>query len=143
MGYLYRPNTPFSRPPLRLKRQRYSAKESTLAQWRHEVPQTWEKENIHKMKSMESLVKEVSDKWNLEQKLADSEISVVWKQVIDPTIQAHAQPTGMRKGTLFVSVDSPAWLDEIVRFRRKEILKVLQASFSASEITRISFRCSG
>jgi len=42
---------------------------------------------------------------------------------------AHAQPTGLCKGTLFVAVDSSVWLSEIVRYRRKEILARLQHSF--------------
>jgi hypothetical protein len=46
----------------------------------------------------------------------------------------------LRKGTLFVTVDSSVWLSEIVRYRRKEILDRLQHSFSRDFITRISFR---
>ena len=57
-----------------------------------------------------------------------------------PDIVAHAQPTGIRKGTLFVTVDSSVWLDEIVRYRRREILERLQNSFGRDLITRISFR---
>jgi hypothetical protein len=47
---------------------------------------------------------------------------------------------GLHKGTLFVNVDSSAWLDEIVRYRRKEILTRLQSAFGADRIARISFR---
>ena len=60
--------------------------------------------------------------------------------VVDPNITAHAQPTGLNKGTLFVTVDSSVWLSEIVRYRRKEILDRLQHSFGHDFIARISFR---
>ena len=53
---------------------------------------------------------------------------------------AHAQPTGLRAGTLFVAVDSNVWLSEIVRYRRKEILERLQHSFGRDFIVKISFR---
>jgi hypothetical protein len=46
----------------------------------------------------------------------------------------------VRKGTLFVTVDSSVWLSEIVRYRRKEILDRLQHSFGRELIQRISFR---
>jgi hypothetical protein len=46
----------------------------------------------------------------------------------------------VRKGTLFVNVDSSVWLSEIVRYRRKEILDRLQHSFGRDLIQRISFR---
>ena len=72
---------------------------------------------------------------------AEAEIVKVWNHLLDPTICAHAQPTGINKGTLFVTVDSSVWLDEIVRWRRKEILERLQNSFGKTLIARISFRC--
>jgi len=50
------------------------------------------------------------------------------------------QPAGLRKGTLFVNVDSSVWLSEIVRYRRKEILDRLQHSFGREIIKKISFR---
>ena len=64
----------------------------------------------------------------------------VWRHLIDPVLTAHAQPVGINKGTLFVNVDSSVWLDEIVRYRRKEILNRLQLSFGRELIQRISFR---
>ena len=71
---------------------------------------------------------------------AEAEIVEVWNQLIDPVIAAHAQPTGINKGTLFVTVDSSPWLSEIVRYRRKEIIDRLQNSFGKEMIARISFR---
>jgi hypothetical protein len=47
---------------------------------------------------------------------------------------------GIRNGTLFMNVDSNAWLAEIVRYRRKEILDRLQHDFGRNLIQRISFR---
>jgi len=64
----------------------------------------------------------------------------VWNSLLDPNIVAHAQPVGLRKGTLFVNVDSNVWLAEIVRYRRKEILDRLQHGFGKNLIQRISFR---
>ena len=76
----------------------------------------------------------------MDKRQGEAEILRVWRHLIDPTITAHAQPTGLHKGTLFVAVDSNVWLDEIVRYRRKEILDRLQHSFGRELIQRISFR---
>jgi predicted nucleic acid-binding Zn ribbon protein len=76
----------------------------------------------------------------IDRRQAEAEIARVWNNLIDPRITAHAQPTGIHKGTLFVNVDSNVWLDEIVRYRRKEILDRLQHSFGKDVVTRISFR---
>jgi len=76
----------------------------------------------------------------LDRRLEEAQVAKVWDQLLDPNIVAHAKPTGLRRGTLFVSVDSSVWLDEIVRYRRREILQRLQHSFGPDLIKRISFR---
>jgi predicted nucleic acid-binding Zn ribbon protein len=76
----------------------------------------------------------------LDKKRSDLEILKVWNNLIDPTITKHAQPANIAKGTLFVNVDNSAWLDEIVRYRRKEILHRLQTAFGKDVIQKISFR---
>ena len=76
----------------------------------------------------------------LDSRRAEAEVGKVWNELIDPNVTAHAQPAGVRNGTLFVEVDSSVWLSEIVRYRRKEILDRLQHSFGKSVIQKISFR---
>jgi hypothetical protein len=76
----------------------------------------------------------------IDSRRAEAEIVKVWNNLLDPVVVAHAQPVGLRKGTLFVNVDSSVWLAEIVRYRRKEILDRLQHSFGRDLIGRISFR---
>jgi predicted nucleic acid-binding Zn ribbon protein len=76
----------------------------------------------------------------IDRRRTEAEITKVWNHLLDPAIIAHAQPTGIRNGTLFVTVDSNVWLSEIVRYRRKEILDRLQHSFGRDFVARISFR---
>ena len=76
----------------------------------------------------------------LDSRRAEAEVGKVWNDLIDPNVTAHAQPAGVRNGTLFVVVDNSAWLSEIVRYRRQEILDRLQTSFGKSVIQKISFR---
>ena len=76
----------------------------------------------------------------MEQRQGEAEIVRVWNHLIDPELTTHAQPASINKGTLFVTVDSSVWLDEIVRYRRKDILTRLQHSFGMELIQRISFR---
>jgi len=82
----------------------------------------------------------VLNQLGLDRRRAEAEIVRVWNHLVDPNIAVHAQPTGLNKGTLFVTVDSSVWLSEIVRYRRKEILDRLQHSFGHDFIARISFR---
>lgn len=77
---------------------------------------------------------------NLERKQAESQILEVWTRSLDPVITAHAQPTGLVRGTLFIAVDSNVWLDELNRYRRREILERLQHVLGRQAIQKISFR---
>jgi len=76
----------------------------------------------------------------MDQRRAEAEIFKVWNSLIDPNIVTHAQPAGIRNGTLFVNVDNSVWLSEIVRYRAPEVLDRLQHSFGRNLIQRISFR---
>lgn len=94
----------------------------------------------NRVKSAGSVMPGVLKDLRIDSRRAEVEIVKVWNSLIDPNIVAHAQPVGLRKGTLFVTVDSSVWLSEIVRYRRKEILDRLQHSFGRDVIVRISFR---
>jgi len=126
-------------PPLSWK-IKTGPKESALADWRRVNLMEEEKALAKNTKSVASLMPGVLKQIGLDKKQSELEILKVWQNSIDPAIVAHAQPTGIFRGTLFVTVDSSAWLDEIVRYRRKEILQRLRHSFGPDLIQKISFR---
>ncbi len=117
-----------------------SSRQRILAQWRGvdlaplEVAQA-----VRARKAGDVMPKLFAD-LRIDQRQAEAEIVRVWQSLLDPALVAHAQPVGVRKGTLFVVVDSSVWLSEIVRYRRKEILDRLQHSFGPTLIKKISFR---
>ena len=76
----------------------------------------------------------------LQKKVAESQIIHVWQNVMDPVVTAHAQPAGLVRGTVFITVDSNTWLSELVRYRRKEILERLQHAVGSDQVQRLSFR---
>jgi hypothetical protein len=117
-----------------------SAKQRVLAQWRGVDLTPLEIAQKASARSVSDLMPTVLSGFRIEQKRAETEIVKVWNNLIDPNIVAHAQPTGLNKGTLFVTVDNSVWLSEIVRYKRKEILERLQHSFGSEVIKRISFR---
>lgn len=121
-------------PPKRDARQR------VLAQWRRLDLAPLEKGLAPSSRQAGAVLPDVLAKLRLDNRRAEAEIVKVWNQALDPNIVAHAQPTGLNKGTLFVNVDSSVWLSELVRYRRKEILDRLQLSFGRDLVARISFR---
>jgi predicted nucleic acid-binding Zn ribbon protein len=135
------------RPPPRKLRPlgppKSTARQRVLAQWRGVDTVPEERARAVTAKSAADLVARVRKSLRLDQRRADLEVVKVWNHLLDPTIAAHAQPTGIRNGTLFVSVDSNVWLNELVRYHRKEILDRLQTSFGRDFIKKLSFRVLG
>lgn len=131
---------PFSlQPPLASKIKR-SPQQRVLSAWRRVDLSHDEKARLNNAKTASALVPNVLKSLGLERKQADLEILKVWNNLLDPLVVEHAKPVGLVKGTLFVNVDSSVWLDEIVRYRRQEILRRLKHSFGPDLIQRISFR---
>src|SRR5205814_4846131 len=119
---------------------RLKPRQRILAQWRGQDLEPLEKAQAARARPISELMPGVLAKLGMDRRRIEAEVVKVWNHLLDPLIVAHAQPIGLRKGTLFVAVDSSVWLSEIVRYRRKEILTRLQHSFSREFITRISFR---
>ena len=128
-----RRNPPAQPPPS-------SARRRALAAWRGVDVVPLERARALTARSSSEVLPRVLQNLRLDRRRAETEIVKVWNNLIDPNLVAHAQPTGLRNGTLFVTVDSSVWLDEIVRYRRREILERLQHSFGRETIARISFR---
>jgi predicted nucleic acid-binding Zn ribbon protein len=117
-----------------------SARRRVLAQWRGVDLAPLEMAQAARARSAGDVLSRVMSDLHMDSRRAEVEVAKVWNSLLDPNIVAHAQPVGLRKGTLFVNVDNSVWLSEIVRYRRKEILDRLQHSFGRELIQRISFR---
>ena len=117
-----------------------SAQQRILADWRGIDLAPVEIAKAKSPRTAGDIMPRILSDLRIDRRQSESEILKVWNHLIDPNIVAHAKPTGINKGTLFVTVDSSVWLDEIVRYRRRDILQRLQTSFGRDLIARISFR---
>ena len=120
--------------------KKISNRQRVLAQWRGVDLSPLETARAVRARAVGDVLPRLLSDLRMEDRRAEVEIVKVWNSLIDPNIVAHAQPAGLRKGTLFVNVDSNVWLSEIVRYRRREILDRLQHSFGKKVIQKISFR---
>lgn len=127
----------------RSPRRKLSAGQRALADWRRVDLTALEETFKPSTKDASALLAHTLKGLGLDQRRSVAEIFKAWNQLIDPALTAHAQPNGLAKGTLFVSVDSDVWKDEIVRYRRREILERLQHAFGKELVQRISFRVGG
>jgi predicted nucleic acid-binding Zn ribbon protein len=132
------PFPPRHHPPLGPGKM--SPRQRVFAQWRGIDLAPLERAQALRATPASAIMPRVLTELRIDFRRAEAEVVKVWNDLLDPTIVAHAQPTGLNKGTLFVTVDSNVWLSEIVRYRRKEILDRLQHSFGRDFIARISFR---
>jgi predicted nucleic acid-binding Zn ribbon protein len=133
-----RPPPPRRIPPL--GPGKVTPRQRVVAQWRGVDLAPVERAQALRARAVSAVLPRVLSEMRIDRRRAEAEVVKVWNDLLDSTIVAHAQPTGLHKGTLFVAVDSSVWLSEIVRYRRKEILDRLQHSFGRDMIRKISFR---
>ena len=140
LAFLIRSVEAFGVPPFKKKFVAIRARSQVLAQWRGVDYTPLEIARASPAKTAGEFLPALMKSLRLDARQAEAEVVKVWNALIDPAVTAHAQPTNLHKGTLFVNVDSSAWLMEIVRYRRKEILVRLQSSFGRTVVQKISFR---
>jgi predicted nucleic acid-binding Zn ribbon protein len=68
--------------------------------------------------------------------LADHAVWVHWDAVVGPTIARHARPHRLRRGVLFVAVDSPEWMQEL-QFLKPELRERLNARLGRPALREI------
>lgn len=129
---------PKKQPPLGPPRR--TPREKTLTAWHGYDLAAVEKERPSTTRSAGQLVPEALNTLRLDRRRLEAELARAWDALVDPNIALHARPTGLRNGTLFVTVDSSVWLSEIARYRTEEILNQLQNCFGTELVKRISFR---
>lgn len=117
-----------------------SAREVALAEWRGVDWSAEERALAQAAEPASELVARVVTELNLDRRRSEAEVCRAWESLVDPVVAAHARPTGLRRGTLTVVVDSSAWLAEIVRFRQEEILERVQLAFGKRLVQKIWFR---
>lgn len=133
---------PFSsfRPLAEVRAAQRSPRDSALAEWRGVDLEPLEKAQASAARPLNDVLGSVVSRLGLDRRRTEAEVCRAWEHLIDPAVGAHARPAGLRNGTLFVTVDSSVWLDEIVRYRRREILGRLQNAFGQELVAKISFR---
>ena len=132
--------SPFQRRFKSRRPRRLGPRNQALREWRGVDVRALEKTHGNKSLNASAVMKKVLGALQLDRRRAETEMGRVWNQTIDPTITSHAQPINIHHGTLFVSVDSSVWLDEIVRYRRHEILLHMQHAMGREMVKKISFR---
>ncbi len=77
-------------------------------------------------------------KLGLEEKVADAGLVPLWKEAVGPNISSHTKPSGLQKGCLQVTVDTPIWKMELERHYQEKIIHKLAAK--DSRIKSLRFR---
>ncbi|MBN2398593.1 MAG: DUF721 domain-containing protein [Deltaproteobacteria bacterium] len=62
----------------------------------------------------------------------------VWHRAVGPQISAQTAPSKFKNNTLFVTVSTPAWMQQL-RFMKQEIMDKVNAEWGKQEIRNIHF----
>jgi predicted nucleic acid-binding Zn ribbon protein len=82
------------------------------------------------------------DRMGLTEAVAGQEVLTRWEAVVGERVARVARASAISGGTLFVKVDSSAWLNEL-NFMRRELLARINAEMEGVRVERIVFTLSG
>lgn len=85
------------------------------------------------------VIKSVFTKIEGEKTMSKEVVETAWKESVGVAGSGHSTPVELKKGLLFVRVDSSAWMQELSLQKRK-ILKGLQRALGKDRITGINFK---
>lgn len=89
------------------------------------------------MDNIKDIVQQVFEKMVQKQVEPQDKLERIWLSVLRKGEEKHLRLLGLKNDTLFVDVDSPAWLFQM-RIRKKKILEQFQEQIP--EIKNISFK---
>tara|TARA_B100002003_G_C13982781_1_gene475179 strand:+ start:587 stop:901 length:315 start_codon:yes stop_codon:yes gene_type:complete len=75
----------------------------------------------------------------LEGKLREYTLKDRWDEIVGEPISSHARPDTIRFGTLYVLVDSSAWLQQLT-FLKPELIRKIENNMNENIIKDIIFR---
>lgn len=87
------------------------------------------------MQPLQNILKKFVKDFGLEGGAALNTLRINWSGIVGRTIASHTSPDSIKKGTLFIIVDTPQWLHHL-GFYKKEITEKLKSH----GITEIRFR---
>ena len=77
------------------------------------------------------VIGQVMKSLGLEDRLWQRELEAEWPALVGKLVATHARPGTVDANRLIVFVDNSMWLAELSRYRRTELLKVLQRRFGS------------
>lgn len=89
------------------------------------------------MDNIKDIVRQVFEKMVQGQAGPQDKLERIWLSILREGEEKHLKLLGLKNDTLFVDVDSPAWLFQM-RIRKKKILEKFQEQIP--EIKNISFK---
>ncbi len=66
-------------------------------------------------------------------------LSVKWAEIADKNVLVHTDVKGLKKGVLYVRVDSATWLHYITAFKKEELLRSIQTEYKQKFVSDIQF----
>ncbi|HOY09027.1 MAG TPA: DciA family protein [Candidatus Omnitrophota bacterium] len=81
------------------------------------------------MEEIKNIIHNVIDHLSGQPLNKDQELFVLWETLLEDTEKKHVQLSGLKSGTLYVNVDSSAWLYQM-KLKKTRILERIQTEFS-------------
>lgn len=91
-----------------------------------------------KMERLGEVLEKSLKRLDLSRRLDEYGVWPIWNDMVGPTIARNAQPEKIRRGTLFVRVSSPGWMQQL-QYMKEIIAEKLNQRLGAEVVKSIFF----
>jgi hypothetical protein len=118
---------PFNRGRWEVERERFQ-----ISERRPQPPE--------RQKDISDVIPNVMKSLHLEDHMWTQRMNNDWEQIVGEQLAKNTRPGRMRKNTLVVFVSNSAWLAELNRFGKTEMLDKLQERYGKNRIARLQLQ---
>ncbi len=92
----------------------------------------------NRMERLGEILSQSLKRLNLAGRLTEYSVWPIWDETVGPTIARHAQPEKIRRGTLFVKVTAPTWMQQL-QYMKDMIAEKLNQRLGKEVVKNIFF----
>lgn len=88
------------------------------------------------MERLGAIVRQLMERLAGRQSSSPAQLAEHWEEAVGPELAAHARPVRLRRDTLVVEVESPAWMQEL-QLRKHEVRGRLNAALGKPRVREL------
>ncbi len=121
------------------RRRRHNAGRWQIERERHQLPANCAPDSVEDVVTIGALAADLLKGSGLEAKFWEQTLIEEWHALVGDAVARRARPGQIQRKVLTIYVSNAAWMNELVRYGKTELLRNLRTRFGADRIADLRF----